>query len=281
MGTSAFPVYCRVCRHQIPADAQFCPDCGAPQAPPAPVPSPTLWQRACAIWSIHPGIARLLGLTAIGLVLRWLTSLRTPDRLWRQMFIYFFRIWPVATFWAAEIWCLDLLFRSQYWAALRRSRRVAFTLAICGIPAGMYAVAMYVGTYPRQLLSTVAVSAGVPLLGYAVFVSIRQIIRDFRHDIANSPEGLPFSAVGLLVPFLSLLIAAPPYAETDYAQPLIALFGVVALLCAAVGASKKSRVGWRTIVTAAALTGCGLVISVVGYVALWLHIRNAIELMAG
>jgi len=282
VGTSGFPVYCPVCRHQIPADAQFCPDCGASQAAPARVPRPTPWQRARAIWSIHAGIARLLALTAIGLVLRWLASLQTPDRLWRQVFIYhLLRVWPVLTLWAAEAWFLDLLFHSQYYASLTRSRRVAFTLAICGFPAGLHALAMYVGPYPSRLLATVAITISVPLVGYATFVSVRQIARDFRHDMANSPEGLPFSTVGLLVPFLSLLIAAPPYADTNYAQPVIALFGVVALLCAAVGASKKSRVGWRTIVAAAVLTGVGLILSVVGYVALWLHIRNAIELMAG
>ncbi len=114
----------------------------------------------------------------------------------------------------------------------------------------------------RRILAIV-LAAFVAERFWASYLRWRQVYTD---DLRDSPEGLPFSLAAIL---LGVWTAFYPALDPERYYLTVA-FGIVAVLSAAIGASKRSRLGWVSISVAFAATGVGVARAVV---IIWVQLR--------
>lgn len=252
MAVDLFPVYCISCKKTLSNSDAHCPHCGAVQAPPVILPPTPLWTRLSARLGAYWWPVCLL---AAAICLYAVQVLAPPAYVsqpsWLRWFLALVLLWgPVALYLTAEMWVLLLFWQSVRFRSLHIAVRVTagiilFTASLLG------AYAWLKWSLPGWLCF--AVMSLLPICAVGLVSTVLLAVSTIRHDVAHAPEGLPFSMIAFPIAAFSV-----PFFPA----------GVVSLVCAAIGASKRSRLGWFMVVTSVGL----MLIGIVFFIPITIHI---------
>lgn len=246
MNNDPFPCYCRSCRQQIPSDAHICPHCSASQhvrQSPATAGSWSLFRVARDLAIRYPVY---VAATLVTLFLFVLSARLAPEAavLWGPSSVaaVLLRLSPWIPLIVLETYWLHWLVSN--WRSLRPRRPSRRSFLAAGGVGVVLACLPVIRNTPvgHTLYARASVLIVVPIVLCLLALFAMSVRRLYLDDRTNAPEGVPYSLVGLLLGFASSGAYKP-----DAVAPAL---GVVGLVCAAVGASKRSRLGWLAIAAA-------------------------------